>query len=100
MELRDYEAIFEDLPSLERDWNKVLLGKKQAYSGGASYAIFGLISENKRKLALSPVMLMKAQKNEVPTYLSNRDNFFYEIDNCVITFVSNFELLSLEANHS
>ena len=46
------------------------MGKKYAYSGGASYAVFGLISESKRKLELSPVMLMKAQKNEVRSFVN------------------------------
>ena len=65
MKIQDYEAIFEDLPRLQDDWKKVLLGKKQAYTGGASFAVFGLIPESKRKLALSPIMLTKAQKNKV-----------------------------------
>ena len=41
------------------------MGKKYAYSGGASYAIYGFVPESKRVLELSPIMLMKAQKNEV-----------------------------------
>ena len=65
MEIRDYESIFEDLPRLADNWKKVLLGKKWAYTGGASYAIYGVIPESKRILELSPIMLMKAQKNEV-----------------------------------
>ena len=65
MQIRDYEAIFEDLPEIQNNWKKVLLGKKQAYTGGASYAVYGLIDKSKRKLALSPIMLMKAQKNQV-----------------------------------
>ena len=70
MKIQDYEAIFEDLPRLQDDWKKVLLGKKQAYTGGASFAVFGLIPESKRKLALSPIMLTKAQKNKVRSYYS------------------------------
>ena len=70
VQIKDYEAIFEDLPGLQENWTKVLLGKKYAYSGGASYAVFGLISESKRKLELSPVMLMKAQKNEVRSFVN------------------------------
>ena len=69
MKIQDYEAIFEDLPRLQDDWKKVLLGKKQAYTGGASFAVFGLIPESKRKLALSPIMLTKAQKNKVRSYV-------------------------------
>ena len=70
VQIKDYEAIFEELPRLQEDWNKILLGKKYAYSGGASYAVYGLISESKRTLELSPVMLMKAQKNEVKVFFS------------------------------
>ena len=65
VEIRDYEVIFEDLPELSENWQKVLLGKKWAYTGGSSYAVFGLIPEAKRHLELSPIMLAKAQKNEV-----------------------------------
>ena len=57
--------IFEDLPELSEKWQKVLLGKKWAYTGGSSFAVFGLIPETKRHLELSPIMLAKAQKNEV-----------------------------------
>ena len=70
MQLRPYEAIFDDLESLSQDWNKVLMGKKYAYSGGASYAIYGFVPESKRVLELSPIMLMKAQKNEVNCLLN------------------------------
>ena len=65
VEIREYEDIFDDLSNLSNNWENVLLGKKWAYSGGASYAVYGFIPESKRKLELSPIMLMKAQKNEV-----------------------------------
>ena len=65
MQLRNYDDIFDDLEPLSKDWNKVLLGKKYAYSGGASYAVYGFIPKTKRALELSPIMLMKAQKNDV-----------------------------------
>ncbi len=41
------------------------MGKKCAYTGGASYAIYRQIPEQKRSLEISPILLMKAQKNEV-----------------------------------
>ena len=50
--------------STER-WTSVLLGKKWAYTGGASYAIYKLIPKVKLEFGLSPVMLMKGRKNEV-----------------------------------
>ena len=65
VEIREYGDIFDDLSNLSNKWQNVLLGKKWAYSGGASYAVYGFIPESKRKLELSPIMLMKAQKNEV-----------------------------------
>ena len=43
----------------------MLLGKKWAYTGGASYAIYKLIPKLKLEFGLSPVMLMKGRKNEV-----------------------------------
>ena len=71
VQIKDYEQIFEDLPSLQKVWGKVLMGKKVAYSGGSSYAIYGQIEANKRYLALSPVMQMKATKNSVSLKISN-----------------------------
>ena len=62
--IRDYESIFEELPKMANHWEKVLLGKKWAYSGGASYAVYGKLPDSKIKLDLSPIMLMKAQKNQ------------------------------------
>ena len=70
MEIKDYETIFDDLPSLQEEWSSVLLGKKVAYSGGASYAIYNLIPSSKVQLKLSPVMLMKAKKNQVSSFYS------------------------------
>ena len=65
--MKDYELIFDDLPNLieKHKWNSILLGKKVAYSGGASYAVYKTIPSNKVTFDASPLMLMKAQKNEV-----------------------------------
>lgn len=65
--LNDYDLIFDELPDLieKHNWNSILLSKKVAYSGGASYAIYNTISPNKVTFEASPVMLMKAQKNKV-----------------------------------
>ena len=59
--------MFDELPDLieKHNWNSILLGKKWAYSGGASYAIYNKVPSNKAKFDLSPVMLMKAIKNKV-----------------------------------
>ena len=69
VEIRDYNFFLDELPGLVKthNWNSVLLGKKLAYSGGASYAVYSAIPEDKVKFENSPVMLMKAQKNDVGT---------------------------------
>ena len=65
--LRDYDLIFKDLPDLvdKHAWNSILLGKKIAYSGGSSYAIYNALPSKKVTFQASPVMLMKASKNKV-----------------------------------
>eukprot|EP00092_Neocalanus_flemingeri_P014896 GFUD01016088.1.p1 GENE.GFUD01016088.1~~GFUD01016088.1.p1 ORF type:complete len:725 (+),score=200.23 GFUD01016088.1:283-2457(+) len=65
--IREYDQVFKDL-SGEAGNNvegKILLGKPWAYTGGASFAIYNAVEESKRLLELSPIMLKKAQKNEV-----------------------------------
>ena len=52
-------------PVSPESWSSVLLGKKWAYTGGASYAIYKLIPKVKLEFGLSPVMLTKGRKNEV-----------------------------------
>lgn len=63
----DYSQIFDKLENIIREngWEKVLLGNKVAYSGGASYAIYKAIPKDKLDFQNSPVMLMKAAKNKV-----------------------------------
>ena len=65
--LRDYDLIFKDLPDLvdKHGWNSILLGKKVAYSGGSSFAIYNALPSKKVTFEASPVMLMKASKNKV-----------------------------------
>ena len=41
------------------------MGKPYAYSPGATYAIYNLIPESSIDFKLSPVMLMKAKKNDL-----------------------------------
>ena len=71
MYLKDYDLIFDELPDLisKHNWNSILLGKKIAYSGGASYAIYNTIPSDKVTFEASPVMLMKAKKNKVSNSL-------------------------------
>ena len=67
VELINYEDFFVDAKSLFvwNKWKSVLMGKPYAYSPGATYAIYNLIPESSIDFKLSPVMLMKAKKNEV-----------------------------------
>ncbi|KAK4301818.1 hypothetical protein Pmani_026085 [Petrolisthes manimaculis] len=62
-----YSTILDRLRALKVNANitKVLLGSKYSYSGGASYAVYSAVPEEKREVAVSPVLLMKARKSEV-----------------------------------
>uniref|UniRef100_A0A2P2I282 Xaa-Pro aminopeptidase 1-like n=1 Tax=Hirondellea gigas TaxID=1518452 RepID=A0A2P2I282_9CRUS len=44
---------------------KVLLPKKYSYAGGVSYAVYNAVPSSKRLSAVSPVLELKARKNEV-----------------------------------
>ncbi|KAG0728099.1 Xaa-Pro aminopeptidase 1 [Chionoecetes opilio] len=60
-----YTAILNRLRALKlvNDVKKVMLARKWSYSDGASYAIYSAVPEDKRLVAVSPVLLMKARKN-------------------------------------
>ncbi|XP_064108547.1 uncharacterized protein LOC135216931 isoform X1 [Macrobrachium nipponense] len=62
-----YSTILNRLQALEVDHGitKVMLPSKYSYSGGVSYAIYSAVPEEKRLVAVSPVLLMKARKNPV-----------------------------------
>ena len=64
VQLKDYTALLADLEQDHRE-GKILLGKPWAYTGGASYAVFSAVPEERRLVELSPIMLAKSQKNEV-----------------------------------
>ena len=64
VQLKDYTALLPDLKQ-DQSGGKVLLGKPWAYTGGASYAVFSSVPEERRLVDLSPIMLAKSQKNEV-----------------------------------
>ena len=55
VQIKDYLDIFDELEELSGSWNKVLLGKKWAYTGGASYAIYQLIPEVSTIMSALPV---------------------------------------------
>jgi len=65
---KKYDQIWLDLKNssyLENIEGSILLSKPWAYTGGASFAVFRLVPENKRLMDLSPIMMKKAQKNAV-----------------------------------
>ncbi|XP_076058847.1 xaa-Pro aminopeptidase 1-like isoform X2 [Oratosquilla oratoria] len=65
--IESYNDVLNRLKALSASESvrKVLVGKKHSYSGGASFAVYSAIPEEKRLLAVSPVLEMKSQKNEV-----------------------------------
>ena len=65
---KKYDQIWQDLKNstfLDNIEGSILLSKPWAYTGGASYAIYRLVPEDKRLSDLSPIMMKKAQKNSV-----------------------------------
>jgi len=67
VELKPYNDAFQDIQNLskEENWEKVLLAKPWAYSSGATYAIYNLLPTPSVHFQSSPIMLMKAKKNQV-----------------------------------
>ncbi|XP_069163625.1 uncharacterized protein [Procambarus clarkii] len=67
--ITEYSAILNRLRALKLNngITKVMLGSKYSYSGGASYAIYSAVPEEKRFMTISPVLQMKARKNPVET---------------------------------
>ncbi|XP_042885585.1 uncharacterized protein LOC122261838 isoform X2 [Penaeus japonicus] len=65
--INEYTAILNRLRALEvtNGVEKVMMGSKYSYSGGASYAIYSAVREEKRLMVTSPVLLMKSRKNPV-----------------------------------
>lgn len=54
-----------DLPTLCQSWRVVLIPTNFVYSLGASHAIAELIPYGKRLFYPSPIILLKAKKNDV-----------------------------------
>lgn len=67
VQLSDYNAAFSHIKDMfeQQRWTKVLLGKPWAYTSGATYAVYKLIPSAFVEFKNSPIMMMKAQKNEV-----------------------------------
>uniref|UniRef100_A0A6P7GWA3 Xaa-Pro aminopeptidase ApepP-like n=1 Tax=Diabrotica virgifera virgifera TaxID=50390 RepID=A0A6P7GWA3_DIAVI len=75
--LKEYDDIWSDLGTLSQRYHKVLIPSHCVYSAGASHAIYEHIFENRRMLKQSPIIYLKAVKNEVEIkwmhYTSIRD---------------------------
>ncbi|XP_037780041.1 xaa-Pro aminopeptidase 1-like isoform X2 [Penaeus monodon] len=61
--IHDYASILDYLKDSPAE--KIMVPGSYAYSGGASYAIYSAVEESARVTSTSPVLLMKARKNEV-----------------------------------
>ncbi|XP_065575677.1 xaa-Pro aminopeptidase 2-like isoform X3 [Artemia franciscana] len=61
--VEDYEAINTVLRSMADNWEHVIIPRKIAYSGGASFWIYQLVPESKILLLVSPLVYLKARKN-------------------------------------
>ena len=61
----NYTSIWYDLRTMSQAWNLVWLPIRCAYSPGASMEIFNSIPPEKRLPKPSPVLSLRAQKNEV-----------------------------------
>lgn len=62
--IHEYEEIWQSLPTLAQQWKKILLPSYWVYSPGVSRAIFTLTPPEKRLTKPSPIIFMKAEKNQ------------------------------------
>ncbi|XP_058804191.1 xaa-Pro aminopeptidase ApepP-like [Phymastichus coffea] len=61
----EYSDIFKDLRTFNQLWNKVWLPSRCVYSPGSSKLVNSCISEDKRLIRPSPIINLRAEKNEV-----------------------------------
>ncbi|CAK9795545.1 Xaa-Pro aminopeptidase 1 [Anthophora quadrimaculata] len=61
----NYTSIWYDLRTMSQAWNTVWLPTRCGYSPGASMEIFNSIPPEKRLAKPSPVLSLRAQKNEI-----------------------------------
>lgn len=62
--IKNYTDVWKDLPTEAQKWT-FLIPSPCTFSPGSSHAIFTLVPKNKRVLAPSPVVFLKARKNPV-----------------------------------
>lgn len=63
--IRDYTAIWRDLRTFSQEWRRVLVPSFCVYDMGASEAIYSSLPKESVVLRVSPIIYMRAQKNEV-----------------------------------
>lgn len=67
-------SIWKDLTIRSQRWNTVLIPNHFEYDAGASEAIFASIPEHKIVNIVSPILYMKARKNEAERVGMHRAN--------------------------
>ncbi|PNF27724.1 hypothetical protein B7P43_G12791, partial [Cryptotermes secundus] len=63
--IKNYTDIWDDLPNLKEDGDRVWLPSAFSYARGASYLIYKKVPEGKAVFAVSPVLLMKDSKSDI-----------------------------------
>ncbi|GLH11781.1 Xaa-Pro aminopeptidase 1 [Gryllus bimaculatus] len=67
--LRTYENILKDIRTFCQQWTKVLLPAPCVYDQGVSRAVYTAVHPPKKRfLHISPILLLKAKKNNVESY--------------------------------
>jgi Xaa-Pro aminopeptidase len=63
--IKNYTDIWDDLPYLNEDGDRVWLPYPFSYAEGASYLIYNKVPEGRAVFAVSPVLLMKDRKSDI-----------------------------------
>ncbi|GLV45292.1 uncharacterized protein CBL_05392 [Carabus blaptoides fortunei] len=87
--LHEYDDIWTSLRTLSQQWHKILLPSKWVYTAGVSRAIYTTVPEEKRLSKPSPIMYLKAQKNEVE--IQGMETASIRDSAALIDFLSYFE---------
>lgn len=63
--IKNYTDIWDDLPYLNEDGDRIWLPYPFSYAGGASYLIYKRVQEGRAVFAASPALLMKDRKSDI-----------------------------------
>ncbi|KRT80197.1 Peptidase [Oryctes borbonicus] len=61
----EYDKIWTELPTLAQNWKRIVLPTQCVFTKGVSQKVFSLIPEKKRLSMESPIIYLKAKKNQV-----------------------------------